>query len=391
MNIVIENARIVLPDQIIDGSLRIRDGRIAEIGPTVAAQSQTADVRIDAEGDYLIPGAIDLHGDDIEFEIGALGPRAGTLRMPVEVGLLQSDKNAAAWGITTKLHAIAYFEDEAKGRSKRLSGEIMDAVQRFQKNGHLLVEHWIDLRYEVTADPDYTLKAMEHPTVRMISIMDHTPGEGQFKDVESYKSLNRTLTDTDDVELDRLIAEKVARQGLRSGHQRRVAARARELGLVIASHDDNSAAKVDEMHAIGARLSEMPVRLEAAERARALGWSISMAGPNILRGGSASGNLNAVDALSSGAMDCLCSDYYLPSLIAGAFRLVQDGHAELCTAIGLISSGPATALGLADRGVIAPGLRADLVIVSTRLGHPVVRRTFRSGKTVYEDHRFASN
>lgn len=388
MTLVIENAQIVLPDRVVEGALCLEDGRITEIREGAGAPDGDVQV-IDAEGDWLIPGCIDLHGDDIEFEIGALGPRASMMRMPVELGLIQSDKNAAAWGITTKLHAIAYFEDEAKNRSKRLSGQIMDAIREHAAAGRLLVEHWVDLRYEVTADPAYTLEAMAHPVVRMISVMDHTPGEGQFADLESYKALNRQLTDADDDELERLVAEKQARAHLKTTHEAKVAARAHELGLIIASHDDNSAARVEAWHALGGRLSEMPVRLEAAERAHALGMFVSMAGPNLLRGGSASGNLNLIEALAVGALDAICSDYYPPALVCGAFKLVQDGHIpDLFDAIRLVSSGPAAALGLTDRGAIAPGLRGDLAQVSTRLGHPVVRRTFLAGDLVYEDRRF---
>lgn len=386
MQIIVENARIVLPDAVIEGHVVVQAGKIMAVGAGPAPAGDG--LRVDAGGDYLIPGAIDLHGDDIEFEIGALGPRAGARRMPVDVGLMQSDKNAVGWGITTKLHAIAYFEDEAKGRSKRLSGAIMDAIARHQQEGQLLAEHWVDLRYEVTADPEYTLEAMAHPVVRMVSIMDHTPGEGQFASIEAYKALNKQLTDADDAELERLVQEKIARSALKQGHQARVAARAVELGLLIASHDDISTAKVDEMHAIGTTLAEMPVRLEAALRAREKGWAITMAGPNILRGGSASGNLNAVEALAAGAMDCICSDYYPPSLVCGAFRLIEDGQASLPQAIALITRGPARALGLSDRGEIAIGLRADLALVTDRLGHPVVRQTWRAGRTVHTDHRF---
>lgn len=388
MDLVIENAQIVLPDRVVAGAVRLVDGRIAEIiedAPGAAPRPGA----IDAEGDWLIPGCIDLHGDDIEFEIGALGPRANTQRMPVELGLIQSDKNAAAWGITTKLHAIAYFEDEAKNRSKRLSGQIMDAIRDHAEAGRLLVEHWVDLRYEVTADPAYTLEAMAHPVVRMISVMDHTPGEGQFADLESYKALNRQITDADDAELERLVAEKQARAHLKAAHEALVADRARALGLVIASHDDASAGRVEARHALGGRLSEMPVRIEAARRARDLGMFVSMAGPNLLRGGSASGNLNLTEALAEGVLDAICSDYYPPSLVCGAFKLVQDGHiADLPDAIRLVTAGPAAALGLADRGAIAPGLRGDMAQVSTRLGHPVVRRTFLTGHLVYEDRRF---
>ncbi len=387
MTTLIDNARIVLADCVRDGAVLIEEDKIAAILPTGAAVPEAVQ-RIDAQGDVLMPGCIDLHGDDIEFEIGALGPRAGAQRMPVEVGLLQSDKNAVAWGITTKVHALAYFEDESKNRSKRLSGAIMDKILAYQTAGHLLAEHWVDLRYEVTAAPDYTIEAMAHPIVRMISIMDHTPGEGQFANIEAYKALNRQITDASDEDLDRLVAEKIARSGLKQAHQSQVAEQALKLGRVIASHDDLSAAKVDEMHALGARVAEMPVRLEAARRARELGWSISMAGPNLLRGGSASGNLSAAEAFAAGVVGCLCTDYHLPSLVCGAFKLVEEGLADLPRAIALVSSGPAAALGLGDRGSIAEGLRADLALVSQRLGHPVVRRTYRAGRCIYSDHRF---
>jgi alpha-D-ribose 1-methylphosphonate 5-triphosphate diphosphatase len=143
MDILVKNAIIVLPDRVIEGDISVADGKIAAIGERFSGSATQV---IDAGRGHVIPGIIDLHGDDIEFEIGALGPKASARRMPVDLGLIQSDKNAAGWGITTKFHAIAYFEEESKGRSKRLSSEIMDSIARLAEAEHLLVDHWVDLQ-----------------------------------------------------------------------------------------------------------------------------------------------------------------------------------------------------------------------------------------------------
>ncbi|MEW5817427.1 MAG: alpha-D-ribose 1-methylphosphonate 5-triphosphate diphosphatase [Spirochaetota bacterium] len=382
----INNVRLILPECQINGSIVVENGKIAAIEE--GREFKTCDQAIDGQGQYLIPGLIDLHGDDIEFELGALGTKAASDLFPVEVGLVQSDKNAAAWGITTKLHALAYFEDESKGRSIKLSRLIMDTLQEFQKGGHCLIEHMIDLRYEITGDPDYTLEIMEHPTIKMISFMDHTPGEGQFRDEEHYISLNLKLTNATEEELKHLAAEKKQRQPLKHRNMEQVASKARELRLVMASHDDHTGEKVENMHSLGCRFAEMPITLEAAAKARKLHWFVTMSAPNVVRGGSSSGHLSAVDAIQENLVDCLCSDYHLPSLLNACFMLHQTGILTLPDALKLISENPAKALGLTDRGSLTPGKTADLVLVNNSMGFPVVVGSFVKGKLVYHDKRF---
>lgn len=385
MDILVKNAIIVLPDRVIEGDISVADGKIAAIGERFSGSATQV---IDAGRGHVIPGIIDLHGDDIEFEIGALGPKASARRMPVDLGLIQSDKNAAGWGITTKFHAIAYFEEESKGRSKRLSSEIMDSIARLAEAEHLLVDHWVDLRYEITGDPTYTLAALEHPRVKAVSLMDHTPGEGQFATSEAYKALNRQLTAADEEEFDRILAEKRARQHLKWDHVARVCERARLLGLLIASHDDHTPEKVEAMAAHGCRLAEMPVRLDAAQKAKALGLKVSMAAPNIVRGGSSSGNLNAVNALEAQALDSLCSDYHLPSLLTAGDILLKQGLVSWPELAALLAANAADALGLVDRGRIEPNKRADLAVIRTELGFPIIQATIAKGQIAYHDLRF---
>ncbi|HWQ61213.1 MAG TPA: hypothetical protein VN521_02820, partial [Negativicutes bacterium] len=206
--LVIRNARIVTPKEVLPGNLVIEDGKIAAIndGEKVAHSGQV----IDAAGGYVLPGLIDLHGDDIEHELGALGTKYAHLVFPVEMGLLQTDKNAAAWGITTKVHAIAYFEEERKGRSVRLSRQIVDTIERYRSQGALLIDHLVDLRYEITGDPGYTLDLMGHPLVKMVACMDHTPGDGQFKDDEHF--IQRNLQYMSREELQNLIDDKKSKR-----------------------------------------------------------------------------------------------------------------------------------------------------------------------------------
>ena len=380
------NAKLVLKDTIVDGAVCVKDGVIDEIrtGKGLVFDSP----HVDCGGSYLIPGLIDLHGDDIEYEIGAKGPKASPTRMPVELALLQSDRNSVAWGITSRLHAIAYWEEESKGRSKRLSADIIDRIGKLSDEGRLLAEHWVDLRYEITGDPAYTLEVMQHDSVRMISLMDHTPGEGQFKDDASYKALNKSISGFSDEELDRILEQKRNAQSAKRENMETVAAVARKRGQFIASHDDHLPEKVDAMKELGATIAEMPVTMEAARRARSLGQTVTMAAPNVLRGGSSSGNLNAVDAIKADVLDALCSDYYLPANMMAAFKLVADGVCPLPQAVGYITWGAARGMGLADRGSLAEGQRADLVVVEARADYPIAMMTVRCGKPVFRDSRF---
>ena len=384
---VLTNARLVLPERVVSGSVVIADdGTIEEV--IIGARQPRAEIVEDVGGDYLMPGLIDLHGDDIEYEIGAKGPKATPTRLPVGLALIQSDKNAIGWGITTRYHALAYWEEESKGRSVRLSKEIVEAIDKLQAQKRLLCEHYVDLRYEVTGDHAYTLAVMEHPSVRMISLMDHTPGEGQFKDDAAYKALNKSITGWSDVELDRVIAEKRARQSLKTGHTKTIIEKAKQLGQAIASHDDHTVEKVQAMKALGISIAEMPVSLEAAREARCMGMTVTMAAPNVVRGGSSSGNLNAVDAIKAGVLDALCTDYYIPSLITAVFRLVRDEVVDLPSAVRLVTINPARGVGMVDRGEIAVGKIADIVTVNPDEAAPIVTRTFKHGRLSFRDSRF---
>jgi alpha-D-ribose 1-methylphosphonate 5-triphosphate diphosphatase len=385
--LALTNAQIVLPERIVQGSVVINGDSLIEevvIGSRIP-RTQTVE---DVGGDMLMPGLIDLHGDDIEYEIGAKGAKASPTRLPVSLGLIQSDKNAIGWGITTRYHALAYWEEESKGRSVRLSKEIVETIGRLQSEGVLLGEHFVDLRYEVTGDPSYTLEVMGNRCVRMVSLMDHTPGEGQFKDDAAYRALNKSITGWSDEELDRIIAEKRARQSLKASHVEQVVARARDLGQAVASHDDHTIEKVTRMKGLGIAIAEMPVALDAACEAKRLGMTVTMAAPNVIRGGSSTGNLNAVDAIRAGVLDVLCTDYYLPSLIAAVFRLVRDRVTDLPSAVRLVTLNPARGVGLSDRGEVAAGLRADLVTVRANDATPIVTRTYKGGRLVFRDDRF---
>jgi alpha-D-ribose 1-methylphosphonate 5-triphosphate diphosphatase len=381
--VVIKNANIVTPDEVLQGDVLVENGTIVRIhsGSRIVYDGEV----IDAEGGYLLPGLIDLHGDDIEHELGALGSKYSSLVFPVEMGLLQTDKNAAAWGITTKVHAIAYFEEERKGRSVRLSRQIVDTIERYQSRGALLVEHLVDLRYEITGDPGYTIDLMSHPLVKMVACMDHTPGEGQFKDDEHY--IQRNLQYMTKEELQHLIREKQDNKVEKIRNILQVAEKAREQNMMLAFHDINTVEKVEFMNDAGARFAEMPITFEAARKASELGWTVAMSAVNIVRGGSSSGHLNAQEGIENGLVDCLCSDYYLPSIINAVFVLVKKGILSLPEAVRLVTLNPAAALNLTDRGSIEIGKTADMVLLNSSFEFPVIRATIKQGRVVYQDDR----
>ncbi len=380
-SLAIRGARIVTRDEVIDGTLYVEEDKISHID---SGQSRRpADAVIEAGGAYLLPGLVDLHGDDIEHELGT----QRSFMFPVEMGVLQTDKNAVAWGVTTKLHALAYFEEERKGRSIRLSNQIIDTLAKFKSRKALLADHFVDLRYEITADPEYTVSMMDHPLVQMVACMDHTPGEGQFKDDEQYVSLHMKLPGMTEIKIRDLIREKKDRQHLKIMNMGKVAKKAKELGKILAYHDIDTREKVELMDSLGAKSAEMPISLDAARRAKELGWVVAMSAVNVVKGGSSSGNLSAELAVKNGVVDCLCSDFYLPAIVKAAFMLVEKGVATLPEAVRLVSLNAAEAVGLCDRGSIEPGKLADLILVDDSYGWPVVTTTVKCGSVVYRDGR----
>ena len=379
----IVNARLVLPERVIErGALRVEHGLIAEIRDDVmngAPYGESLDVN--ARGLTVIPGLIDLHGDMIERE---LEPRPGT-RFETELALLELDKRLAGCGVTTAYASLS-FADGLGLRSDSRALEIIHELLALRAS--LKVDHQIHARYEVSntdAQPEI-LKLIRDGSVAMLSLMDHTPGQGQYRDLETYVAYLAKWLGRDEQSVRQLAQERL--HLAQSAEIWQIGAElgllARDLGVAVASHDDDTEQKVRLVQEMGASISEFPVTLAAARAAREQGLWVVMGAPNALRGQSHSGNLSALDALDAGLLDALASDYSPMSMLQAAWQLVRQARLTLPEAVRLITAGPADSAALTDRGRLIVGLRADLVLVED-LPRPRVRLTLRGGQTIYHD------
>jgi len=372
---VFTNARIVLGDRMVRGALMVRDGVIGDIATTAGTVPGE-----DLAGDYLIPGLVELHTDNLE---GQAVPRPG-VEWPAVPALLAHDAMIAAAGITTVLDALRAGSFEAQGAidPQPLAAALAEAKGR----GLLRADHLIHLRCELPC-PD-TIAAAEalagDPNLKLISVMDHTPGERQFVTIQKFRDyyLGKKIMGAEQLEL--FISE---RREFRDSHSAKnrtaIVALARRLGVTLASHDDATLLHVEEAIAEGVTIAEFPTTAEAAAAAHMAGLSVLMGAPNLIRGGSHSGNISTAAVAANGHLDALSSDYVPGSLLAAAFALPDEAKGiELPAAIATVTRAPAAAVGLDDRGEIAVGKRADLVQVNADHGWPVVRRVWREGRRV---------
>lgn len=374
---VFRHGRIVLPDGVVEGAVVVRDGMIAEVG-----EGSRGGPEIDLERDWLIPGLVELHTDHLE---GHYSPRPKVRWNPI-AAVQAHDAQIASSGITTVFDAIRVGMDED---TKLVSSDMETlgrAVCDSQAAGRLRAEHFIHLRCEVSA-ADATesfLHFVEEPRVRLASLMDHTPGQRQFTSLDAFRTYYLGKSGMSEAELQAFIERRTAQAEIHSTKQRlAIAEMCRERGIVLASHDDATGAHVAEAADMGVSLAEFPTTVEAARASREAGMKILMGAPNIVRGGSHSGNIAARSLAEDGLLDVLSSDYLPFSLLHAAFRIADEVDGlTLPQAVAMVSLTPATAAGLDDRGAILPGRRADLVQVRTDGEVPIVRAVWRQGRRV---------
>lgn len=377
MEAVFTNARLVLDDAVMSGTLVVRDGVIA------AVDSARSDLpaAIDCEGDYLAPGLIDLHTDALE---GHFVPRPKVFWPDARAAALAHDGQVVASGITTVFDAIcAGGFDQAKAERRDLFILMLDAVE--DTAGLFRAEHRIHLRCEMT-DPDLmelAEPALRRPAVTLASLMDHTPGARQWRNVEGLRTFLLGIGKSAQ-EAETEIAERSARG--RASVARNFAPLAellRASGMVLASHDDTTPEHVEQARAAGCAVSEFPTTLEAAEAAHGAGLATIGGAPNVVRGGSHSGGIAMKDLAARGLLDALASDYVPASLLQAATRLHLREGLSLPQALGMVTHAPARMAGLSDRGRIAMGLRADLIRFRLVEETPVVRDVRVAGTRVF--------
>ncbi|MEO1153742.1 MAG: alpha-D-ribose 1-methylphosphonate 5-triphosphate diphosphatase [Pseudomonadota bacterium] len=373
----IANAHIVLPDRELHGAIHIADGHIAEIteGDTVPPGA------IDAGGDTVIPGLVELHTDNLERHIE---PRPG-VELPHTGAILAHDGELASCGITTVFDALRVGSVlGGKTSYGKYARQTAHEILALRDAGALKVRHLIHLRAEVCSDTLIEEFAEFGPEDRigLVSLMDHTPGQRQFRDVSKLKDYMTGKYGMSDVDfLEHVALQKARSEKYGAAHEAAAVTEAARLGATLASHDDTTRDQVQHSASIGIRLAEFPTTFEAAEECHANGIQIIMGAPNLIRGGSHSGNVSAGDLAERGLLDIVSSDY-VPSLLLGsAFRLARLWD-DLPRAIGTVTNAPANAAHLDDRGRIARGALADLVRIRMVGDQPVVRTVWRGGVQV---------
>jgi len=374
---LIHNARIVLDDEVVDGHVLLQDGRIAALSHGRSALPGA----LDWQGDWLLPGLVEVHTDNLERHVM---PRP-RVQLPMQGAVQSHDAEMASNGITTVLDAIGVGDPYGDGFRSRDQSDLLRALDALDAAGALRADHHIHVRCELPAANARALfePFARHRRLRLLSLMDHTPGQRQWSDLEMARTFYTGRKGWSDAKFAEEVRIAPERQTLHAQPNRAwFADFARTHGIALATHDDTTAEHVDEAKALGAQMSEFPTTLVAAQRARALGLSIVMGAPNVVRGGSHSGNASAMELAREGLVDSLSSDYVPSSLLQAAWRLAQEGACNLPAAVRTVSHGPAVACGLPDRGRIAPGLRADVIRVRDVGTTPVVCETWVQGRRV---------
>jgi alpha-D-ribose 1-methylphosphonate 5-triphosphate diphosphatase len=375
-NLIFTNCAIVLADEIVSGSLQVRDGKITDIS------TGTSSAGMDLDGDYLLPGCVELHTDHLETHFQ---PRP-KVRWNMDAALQAHDGQVASSGITTVFDALRVGIDGDTDLTPQDMAAMAAKISKANAAGRLRADHFIHLRCEVSvADVVEQFDLMDgNDRVRLASLMDHAPGQRQFVSLDAYRIYYQGKKKLSDAEFDAFSARRIAESEANSDRNRkRIAERCHAAGIAIASHDDATAEHVAEGVQLGTALAEFPTTIEAAVLSREAGLQVLMGAPNVVRGGSHSGNVSALDLLDQGALDILSSDYIPFSLMQAAFHLAGSGRITLPEAVRLVSDNPARAAGLTDRGRIEVGRRADLVRVHAEHGlPPVVAGVWREGKRV---------
>ncbi|MCI5078337.1 alpha-D-ribose 1-methylphosphonate 5-triphosphate diphosphatase [Oricola sp.] len=378
---VFSNARVVLADEVVEGAVLVRDGLIADV-----QAGHTAVPAHDMEGDYLTPGLVELHTDHLETHYS---PRPGVV-WSLMASVQAYDAQIATSGITTVFDCFRMGSDEDNGYGPGEMRGLADALKAAQAKGRLRAEHRIHLRCEVSAHNviEELEEFRDEGLVGIASLMDHAPGQRQFQTMDKYILYYKKKRGLTDAEFDEFVKRRQDESARYSDkHRAEIAEHCHDMGITIASHDDATLEHVDDAIRLGVKLAEFPTSIEAAKASHEAGMSVLMGAPNIVRGGSHSGNVAAIDLARLGILDVLSSDYIPFSLLHSVFVIARDiDTMSLPQAMRMVTKTPAETVGLADRGEIAVGKRADLVRVHHDPEHPehvpVVRGVWRAGHRV---------
>ncbi|WP_080844165.1 phosphonate metabolism protein PhnM [Cytobacillus gottheilii] len=383
---IITNAQIITEEGILIGyDLFIQHDIIQSIAPRGSLKFEEGIEIIDAAGGYVSPGFIDIHSDYIEH---MAAPRPTSL-MNFNISLRETEKELITHGVTTMFHSLSMLkETEYDYKPIREPENVRKLIDIIDQSHHIkhLVRHRFHARFEIdnVKEVDNLKQYIAEGKVHLVSFMDHTPGQGQYRHLEIYRNTVKSYNNLNDASIDVLIHNHQTKEKLSIEDMRDIAEFARKHDVAVASHDDDSLEKLDLVESFGTSISEFPITLEVAKRAQELGMYTIAGAPNVMLGGSHSGNLSAAEAIQDGAIDILCSDYYPAAILHSIFRLVHEYGMDLAEMIKLVSINPAKAVNMEhELGSIAEGKKADLLIIETISDDfPVITSVFVDGKLI---------
>ena len=374
--LIFTNATIVTRDRSFSGTVRVDEGIIRDVDEGVSGLAHA----LDCEGDFLIPGLVDIHTDNLEKH---LEPRPG-VNWPGMAAFQVHDRMLATAGVTTVFDSLVvgdlHLGKPGRKDALRLAEEVLGNPEL---DDLMKADHRLHIRAEVASDTvlNELAEIIDHPMLALVSVMDHTPGQRQWRDLDKWKRYYGRIYTAD--ELDAQVDGLIERQKNFSDQNRKaVIEECKQRGIPLASHDDTTTEHVDQGHAEGIKISEFPTTRDAAETARTHGMKTIMGSPNVVKGGSHSGNVAASELAVAGLLDGLASDYVPISMIHAPFILAETHGISLPDAIAMVTAGPANMVGMDDRGEIAVGKRADLVRVQSYEHVPAIKGVWRGGRQV---------
>lgn len=386
---IIINSSVITATEILeDYAVVISGDTIEKLLPMNEVNTENYDNIINAKGGYVTAGFIDIHSDYIE---GIIAPRPTTI-MDFNIGIKESERILSSHGITTMFHSLSIYKEDLFGhkpvRQPDNVNKLIHAIHRTHSEKHL-IRHRMHARFELDSVEmmDKIKEHIEENRIHLLSFMDHTPGQGQYRDIEKYRHTMKGYKDLSDDEINAQIAVKKELSRLSVEEMETMSELARSKGIAIASHDDDATEKIDFNESLNTSISEFPITMEVAKYAHSKGMYTLAGAPNIMLGGSHSGNLNAQDAIMEGCISILCSDYYPAAMLHSVFKLNRKANYPLTEGFKLITLNPAKAVQMDDEiGSIEAGKKADLNIIRLFDDYPTITECIVNGKVVSQYH-----
>ncbi|WP_170561158.1 alpha-D-ribose 1-methylphosphonate 5-triphosphate diphosphatase [Ruegeria atlantica] len=373
---ILANATLVLPDETVTGSIRIVEDTIAEVatGATVPVGAT------DCQGDYVCPGLVELHTDNLERHIQ---PRP-KVDWPHAAAILAHDAELASTGITTVFDAMRIGSILSGQRYAKYARGLSRELWQLREQDALKISHFLHLRAEICSETLTEELAEFGPEDRvgLVSLMDHTPGQRQFRDMSKLQAyLKGKLGLEGDGFMQHVADLKAMRDRYGDQHEVETVKAAKRFGAMLASHDDTTDEQVRISAGHGITLAEFPTTVEAAQSCQDHGIKVMMGAPNVIRGGSHSGNVAAHELAALGYLDILSSDYVPSALLLSAARL-GEVWGDFARGLRTVTKTPADVVGLDDRGALRAGARADIIRFRMREGIPALDGVWSRGRRV---------